>query len=64
MAAVSEVEEPAGPQLIYVPTKEPLSPTLRAAVVEDLKKSWYFGEAEEYRRYLKLFESTKATTKQ
>lgn len=48
-----ETGEPAGPQWIHVPTKKPLSPELRAAVVEDLKESWYFGETEEYRRFLK-----------
>jgi hypothetical protein len=53
MASMSETEKPAGPQWIHVPAEEPLSPELRAAVVEDLKESWYFGETEEYRRFLK-----------
>jgi hypothetical protein len=53
MASMSETGEPAGHQWIHGPTEEPLSPELRAAVVEDLKESWYFGETEEYRRFLK-----------
>ena len=47
MASMSETGEPAGPQWSHVPTEEPLSPNLTAAVVEDLKESWYFGETEE-----------------
>jgi hypothetical protein len=44
MPSMSETGEPAGPQWSHVPTEEPLSPSLTAAVVEDLKESWYFGE--------------------
>ena len=53
MVSMSETGEPAGPQWIHGPTEEPLSPELRAAVVEDLKETWYFGETENYRRSLK-----------
>jgi hypothetical protein len=50
---MSETEEPAGPKWIHGPTEQPLSLELRAAVVEDLKESWYFGETEEFPRFLK-----------
>lgn len=50
---MSETGEPANPQWIHDQTEQPLSPELRAAVVEDLKESWYFGETEEYQRFLK-----------
>jgi hypothetical protein len=53
MTSMSETGEPAGPRWSHVPTEEPLSPKLRAAVVEDLKESWYFDETEECRRFLK-----------
>lgn len=53
MAPISETGEPAGPPWIYVPTEEPLSRKLRAAVVEDLRRSWYHEETVEYLRGLK-----------
>jgi hypothetical protein len=53
MASMSDTGEPAGPHWIHRPTEEPLSPEMRTAVVEDLKESWYFGETEDYRRFLK-----------
>lgn len=54
MAPVSETKESAGSQWIHNPTEEPLSPELRAAVVEDLKEEFYFQRTLEYNRRLKF----------
>jgi hypothetical protein len=55
MAAPENIDPPLNPEAerTHKSTEEPLSPELRVAIREELKKRWYFTQGDEYRSRLK-----------